>query len=135
VPVKLQFQMAASWQETEIITNLFVGDLQDAQKFDGTIINVLPDVPVGEPARAVHKPILADGIASMDETAALIDELLSAGKRVLVHCEEGCERAPLVVAWFLKLRRSMTLDEAYALLKRKRPLVQDRRRWLGANSR
>jgi len=37
--------MAASWQESEIIAGLFVGDLQDAQKFDGTIISVLPDVP------------------------------------------------------------------------------------------
>jgi hypothetical protein len=126
--------MAATWQETEVISNLFVGDLQDAQKFAGAIISVLPDVPVGEPARAVHMPILADGIASMDETAALIDELLSTGNRVLVHCEEGCERAPLVVAWFLKVRRAMSLDEAYALLKRRRPIVQDRRRWLGANS-
>jgi predicted protein tyrosine phosphatase len=126
--------MAATWQETEVISNLFVGDLQDAQKFDGAIINVLPDVPVGEPARAIHMPILADGIASMDETAALIDELLSGGNRVLVHCEEGCERAPLVVAWFLKVRRAMTLEEAYALLKRRRPIVQDRRRWLGASA-
>jgi protein-tyrosine phosphatase len=125
--------MAATWQETEIIPNLFVGDLQDAQKFGGAIINVLPDVPESEPARAIHMPILADGVASMEKTATLIDELLSAGKRVLVHCEEGCERAPLVVAWFLKHRRSMTLDEAYALLKRRRPLVQDRRRWLGTN--
>ncbi|HYL58678.1 MAG TPA: dual specificity protein phosphatase [Candidatus Acidoferrales bacterium] len=126
--------MAATWHETEVITNLYVGDLQDARRFDGAIINVLPDVPDGEPARAVHMPILADGIASMDQTAALIDELLSDGNRVLVHCEEGCERAPLVVAWYLKVRRAMTLDEAYALLKRRRPIVQDRRRWLGADS-
>jgi protein-tyrosine phosphatase len=52
-----------------------------------------------------------------------------------VHCEEGCERAPLVVAWFLKNRRGMTLDEAYALLKRRRPIVVDRRRWLGIHNR
>ena len=97
--------MAESWQESEIISNLFVGDLQDAQKFSGTIISVLPDVPDSEPAQAIHMPLLADGIASMEKTAALIDELLMRGDRVLVHCEEGCERAPLVVAWFLKTRR------------------------------
>ena len=54
---------------------------------------------------------------TLDQTAALIDEELALGHRVLVHCEEGCERAPLVVAWFLKTKRGMTLDEAYALLK------------------
>jgi protein-tyrosine phosphatase len=127
--------MAESWRETEVITNLFVGDLQDAQKFDGIVINVLPDIPQGEPPHAIHMPILARGIESLDSTAELIDRQLAHGHRVLVHCEEGCERAPLVVAWFLKTRRAMSLDEAYALLKSKRPIVEDRRRWLGIHNR
>jgi hypothetical protein len=29
----------------------------------------------------------------------------------------------------------MTLDEAYALMKSRRPIVQDRRRWLGIYDR
>ena len=127
--------MAASWQESEIIPSLFVGDLQDAQKFDGTIISVLPDVPQSEPPHAIHMPFLADGVASLDRTAALIDQELARGRRVLVHCEEGCERAPLVVAWFLKTKRGKTLDEAYALLKSQRPIIEDRRRWLGIHNR
>jgi protein-tyrosine phosphatase len=127
--------MAASWQETEIIEGLFVGDLQDAQKFVGTIISVLPDVPEAEPPQSIHMPFLADGLNSLERTAALIDDELALQHRVLVHCEEGCERAPLVVAWFLKTRRGMTLDEAYALLKSARPIVEDRRRWLGIHNR
>jgi protein-tyrosine phosphatase len=127
--------MAASWQESEIIEGLFVGDLQDAQKFDGTIISVLPDVPESEPPHAIHMPFLADGLDSLERTAALIDDELAHSHRVLVHCEEGCERAPLVVAWFLKTRRGMTLDEAYALLRSRRPIVEDRRRWLGIHNR
>jgi protein-tyrosine phosphatase len=127
--------MAASWRESEIVPGLFVGDLQDAQKFDGVIISVLPDVPEAEPPRAIHMPFLADGVASLERTAALIDEQLALGNRVLVHCEEGCERAPLVIAWFLKTRRGNTLDEAYALLKSRRPMVEDRRRWLGIYNR
>lgn len=126
---------AARWRESEIIENLFVGDLQDAQRFDGTIINVLSDIPEGEPAQAIHMPILARGIESMNDTAALIEEHLRMGKRVLVHCEEGCERAPLVVAWFLVTHRAMTLDAAYALLKKRRAMVEDRRRWLGIYNR
>jgi protein-tyrosine phosphatase len=127
--------LAASWKESEVIPNLFVGDLQDAQRFDGTIINVLPDLIEGEPAHAIHMPFLADGIDSMERTAALIDDGIARGLRVLVHCEEGCERAPLVIAWFLKTRRAMTLDEAYALLKKCRPIIEDRRRWLGNYNR
>jgi protein-tyrosine phosphatase len=127
--------VAEPWGESEIIAGLFVGDLQDAQRFRGVVISVLPDVPEIEPPHAVHMPFLARGRDSMEETAELIDAALARGERVLVHCEEGCERAPLVVAWFLRARRGMTLDQAYALLKSRRPIVEDRRRWLGIYAR
>ncbi len=127
--------MAKRWGENEIIANLFVGDLQDAARFDGIIISVLPELLESEPRRAILMPFMANGRATLDTTAAVIDAALERNQRVLVHCEEGCERAPLVVAWFLKTRRGMTLDEAYALMKSKRPIVQDRRRWLGIYDR
>lgn len=123
------------WGASEIITNLYVGDLQDAQKFHGMIISVLPDRLAAEPAHAVWMPFLKNGLASLESTAALIDYALCLGLPVLVHCEEGCERAPLAVAWFLHRRRAMTLDEAYALMKRQRQIVEDRRRWLGIYNR
>ena len=127
--------MAEQWDENEIITNLFVGDLQDAARFDGIVISVLPELLESEPRRAILMPFMANGRATLDSTAAVIDAALERNQRVLVHCEEGCERAPLVVAWFLKTRRGMTLDEAYALMKSRRPIVQDRRRWLGIYDR
>lgn len=128
-------EQTPGWRESEIITNLFLGDLQDAGRFDGMIISVLPDPMAAEPERTIRLPFLANGRATLDSTAALIDAGLRLGMPVLVHCEEGCERAPLVVAWFLKTRRAMTLDEAYALLKSRRPIVQDRRSWLGIYNR
>jgi protein-tyrosine phosphatase len=127
--------LAEQWGENEIITNLFVGDLQDAARFDGIVISVLPELLESEPRRAILMPFMANGRATLDSTAAVIDAALERNQRVLVHCEEGCERAPLVVAWFLKTRRGMTLDEAYALMKSRRPIVQDRRRWLGIYDR
>ena len=125
----------ASWGASEIITNLFVGDLQDADRFDGMIISVLPERLAAEPARAVMIPFLQNGRATLDATAALIDAALALGMSVLVHCEEGCARAPLTVAWFLHTRRAMSIDAAYALLRRRRPIVEDRRRWLGIHNR
>jgi len=127
--------MARVWGASEIIENLFVGDLQDAARFEGMIISVLPERFDGEPPHAVMLPFLQNGRATLDSTAALIDAALALGMRVLVHCEEGCERAPLTVAWFLTRRRGMSLDDAYALLKRQRPIIEDRRRWLGAYNR
>jgi protein-tyrosine phosphatase len=127
--------MARIWGASEIIENLFVGDLQDAARFEGMIISVLPERFEDEPPHAVMLPFLQNGRATLDSTAALIDSALGLGMRVLVHCEEGCERAPLTVAWFLIRRRGMSLDDAYALLKRQRPIIEDRRRWLGAYNR
>jgi protein-tyrosine phosphatase len=116
---------------TEIIENLFVGDLGDAHSgFDGLIICVLDVKPADEPPNATWIPFLAEGIGSLDITASVIDSALSGGRRVLVHCGAGSERAPLTVAWFLNRRRAMSLDAAYDLLKGKRPIVQDRRFWL-----
>jgi protein-tyrosine phosphatase len=123
------------WGASEIITNLYVGDLQDAQKFHGMIISVLPERLEAEPSHAVWMPFLKNGLATLESTAALIDHALRLGMRVLVHCEEGCERAPLTAAWFLHRRRAMTLEQAYALMKRQRPIVEDRRRWLGVYNR
>ena len=123
------------WGASEIIPGLYVGDLQDAQKFDGMIISVLPDWLEGEPAHAVWMPFLKNGWATLESTAALIDNALRLELPVLVHCEEGCERAPLTVAWFLYRRRGMSLDEAYSLMKRQRPIIEDRRRWLGVFNR
>jgi len=123
------------WGASEIIANLYVGDLQDARKFDGIIISVLTDVPAGEPARSIQMPFLANGRASLDSTAAVIDAALALNQRVLVHCEEGSERAPLVVAWFLNRRRGMSINDAYKLLITKRPIIRDRRKWLGIYNR
>jgi hypothetical protein len=123
------------WRASEIIPNLFLGDLNDAAQFDGMIISVLPDVMPAEPERTIHMPFLANGRASLDSTAALIDAALQRNLPVLVHCEEGCERAPLTVAWFLSRRRGMSLDEAYSLIRRRRPIVKDRRIWLGVYNR
>jgi hypothetical protein len=137
-PVCVQAQLqrpTAEWRESEIITNLFLGDLQDARRFDGMIISVLPDTMPAEPEHTIHLPFLINGRATLDTTAALIDAGLHLGMQVLIHCEEGCERAPLVLAWFLKTRRGMTLDDAYALIKKRRPLVKDRRAWLGIYNR
>ena len=116
---------------TEIIGNLFVGDMTDARSgFGGLIICVLEEKPFDEPANATWIPFLAQGLRSLEITSEIIDNALNGGRPVLVHCGAGSERAPLAVAWFLHRRRGMTLDEAYNLLREQRPIVQDRRFWL-----
>lgn len=54
---------------------------------------------------------------------------------VLVHCGGGIERSPLAVAWYLFRKCGMTFEEAYDLVKMKRPIAQDRRAWLSRSAR
>ena len=116
---------------TEIIDNLFVGDAGDAQSgFDGLIICVIAEKPAGEPPEALWLPLMSDNLGNLDAIAAAIDGALERDRPVLVHCGGGSERAPLAVAWFLNRRRAMPLEAAYSLLKRRRPIVKDRRAWL-----
>jgi predicted protein tyrosine phosphatase len=131
---------------TEIIPNLFVGDAIDATQWEGRIICVLEQRPLNEPLQAICIPVLRiiyngqlntvpDGALHVDSfilntVLEIIDYYLNKGERVLVHCAMGSERSPLVVAKYLEKYKGMSLDDAYALLKAKRPQVADRRIWL-----
>lgn len=55
--------------------------------------------------------------------ANFIQEALSAGLNVLVHCAAGISRSSTVVIAFLMLKRGMTYDSALAFVKSKRKCV------------
>ena len=58
-------------------------------------------------------------------------ELTHNGSKVVVHCHMGMERSVLAVAWWLHSYKNMSLDEAYGLIRQKRPIALDRREWIG----
>jgi len=132
-----------------IIENLYVGDIDDAHRVymhrqADVIINVLespdpdehtPDeiwMPFAREKMAPHhgeNKMIADH-DKLDAIADLIDANLRKGKRILIHCGMGAERSPLAVMWFLKTKRGMTLDSAYAFVKRQRPITMYSLDWL-----
>jgi len=120
----------------EIIENLYLGDWEDALTVPEEYVRlcVLEAKPPGEPPGALWLPFLngekADK-AQLDLIANTIDALLKDGKKVLLHCGAGIERSPLACVWFLHTKRNMDFDEAYEFVKEKRPIVADRRTWLG----
>lgn len=75
--------------------------------------------------RLVRTPIpdgSADHVAAhlgqaLEDLGALID----AGERVYLHCNAGLNRAPTVAIAFLHARRHMSLAQALAHVKRRRP--------------
>jgi protein-tyrosine phosphatase len=52
---------------------------------------------------------------------------------VLVHCSQGVERSPLAVVSYMMKYWGWDIDEAYVLLKIRRPVIKDRRSWLPKN--
>ena len=134
---------------SHITDTLFLGDIDDAMSFDGEIISCLQDLPRGVPKRALWIPVIrtsstlndyqlikeqdVDVIAltqQLDLVAREIEERMQAKKRTLVHCLGGMERSPLAVVWWLHKYRNMGLNDAYKLVKEKRPVVMDRLEWL-----
>jgi len=72
----------------------------------------------------VHTPIQdgsADAMAERLE-AALNDlgSLVAATRRVYLHCNAGMNRAPTLAIAFLRAYRQMSLDEALAMVKKRR---------------
>ncbi len=111
--------------------------MNDALSFEGFIICVLESKPTNEPLNATWIPILVQGPKGMladpkqlDAVTFAIDRCLKRGEPCLIHCGAGIERSPLAAAKYLEKYHKMTLDNAYNLIIKKRPQVQDRRLWL-----
>lgn len=121
---------------SEIVPGLYVSGMYEwPRDFSGLLICVLENKPVEEPDNATWIPILKVGraeLSQLDAVAEVIESQL-ASRVVVVHCGAGIERSPLAVVWFLYKKRGMTLDEAYTLVRSKRPIVQDRQNWLPAS--
>lgn len=130
---------------SKIITNLFLGELNDVPLFvrdipDGEILCVLENRPMQEPSKAFQIPIIDDydktfrvRMEQLDHTFRFINRVLKDKNDLLVHCMAGQERSPLVVAYFLSRNYGITLDQAYKKVKKKRPQIFDRSDWIFEN--
>jgi hypothetical protein len=141
---------------TEVISRLYVGTVENGFEwteqstgYNQALICVLeyPPAPRGIPEQAISLPLLRQGpsgspqlsrqasLSQLHTIADVVDRHLKVPtRRVLVFCAAGIERSPLAVAWYLQEHCGLTLDEAYSLIRRKRPIVRDRRAWLCSGS-
>lgn len=130
---------------SKIITNLFLGELNDVPLFvrdipDGEILCVLENRPMQEPSKAFQIPIIDERkgtyrvyIRQLDITFRFINRVLKDKNDLLIHCLAGQERSPLVVAYFLSRNFGITLEQAYKMVKKKRPQIFNRSDWIIEN--
>ncbi|CAG0913222.1 unnamed protein product [Notodromas monacha] len=57
------------------------------------------------------------------DTADFIDEALSSGGKVIVHCKQGISRSSTLVVAFLMLKRGMATQEALTIIRSKREVM------------
>ncbi|TKA38493.1 hypothetical protein B0A49_13983, partial [Cryomyces minteri] len=94
-----------------------------------TFAGSLPDGPSGSAPEYIHIPWEhnTDIVPDLYRLVQLIDDRVSNGKRILIHCQCGVSRsASLIVAYGLYKNPGMSVQEAYDSVKK-------RSKWIGPN--
>lgn len=121
---------------SHICDKLYLGSMNDAfsshfMKQEPTaVLNVAKELGRSPfCAEYMHIPLedsvgerLTKGI--LDDANEFIDDKLSKGRRVLVHCAAGKSRSPSIVIAYLMRKNKWTFDEAMEYVKKKRSIVE-----------
>ena len=135
-PIPKYFDLDRISWVTDDVTITSVGGAEEALLQEGYfVINVAEEILNDAHACIPIDPYVED-VDRQRETLDLVSdtiqrELRHNGRKVVVHCHMGMERSVLAVAWWLHSYKNMSLDEAYELIRQKRPVALDRREWIG----
>ena len=130
-------------QITEVI---FIGEYHDITEetlkhydFD-VIINVnhfeIPEIHKLIPESVCYKwcpvPRDKDFKGDLKDAARVLRVLvnLKGFKRILIHCMDGIDRAPFVVALYLCKVAHLSLPQAYSLIKQQRKHIMEHYEWV-----
>lgn len=120
----------------QIVRNLWIGSEGDSanpgffQRHNiRLVVNATASIPVRAPAEVQSYRIPVDDSPDENETmmrhfptvVLLIDEVLSHGHGVLVHCRAGMQRSAAVVAAYLMWKRGLTADQAFEYINKRKP--------------
>lgn len=86
--------------------------------------NVMTHYPFVNYLRVYKVDIFFENIKdSFDDTYKFIDNAVSKGENILVHCYAGMSRSPTIVAAYLMLKYNMTADQALEQIKHGRNIA------------
>ena len=120
---------------SEIAPGVYVGNWDDAVKFEGERFCVLDSAPPDMPS-GTHMPIYNEvkdraDRATLDRLADAMRAARTEGSPVLVFCGHGKYRSPLGAAWYLHRVEGVSLDEAYTRVRAARPKANANLDWIG----
>ncbi|KAI0321967.1 protein-tyrosine phosphatase-like protein [Amylostereum chailletii] len=90
------------------------------------IVSVCPDIPCQGPNHLVipvQDSEYSDLVFGMSQACRFIEAALADGGRVLVHCVMGISRSAAVITAYLMKTRRVTVKQAIAALKKRRPKI------------
>lgn len=117
-----------------IVERLFLGNIRSISKvkFDG-VVSVMIETPklLTECDNSykimviqVNDTVEDDIKSHFDKSAQFIENILSTGGTVLVHCKVGASRSATIVIAYLMRYKKMSLLDAHKLVKSERSIVQ-----------
>ena len=113
----------------EIIQNLYLSSYRDVPK-DGDffIMNCTKDLPMIPSTHGGTRLFVDDSPTSLDTMTqniplmvSYIEDQLTQGHPVIVHCFAGQQRSAAVIAAYLIDKKGMTYEEAVRFIKSKKP--------------
>jgi len=113
-----------------------VGGAEEALLDEGTFVITVAEELINAAHAFIPIEPYVDDVDRQRETVDLVSDTIQRelghnGRKVVGHCHMGMERSVLAVAWWLHSYKNMSLDEAYELIRQKRPVALDRREWIG----
>jgi hypothetical protein len=120
---------------SEIAPGVFVGNWEDALRFEGARFCVLDEAPKDMPP-ATHVQIYDEGKdaairANLDRLADGVRGARAKGQPALIFCHQGAYRSPLAGAWYLHRAEGLPFEVAVARVVAARPKAKDPATWLG----
>ena len=65
--------------------------------------------------------VYSGDVSSPSKRKKILEEFISGGKKVFVHCKNGHARSPTLVAAYLIKHQGMSVEDALKLINEKRP--------------
>ena len=80
------------------------------------------------------RPLFHNGEVDAVNLLATVEELvdLSDTKRIYVHCTLGRDRGPFVGMVYLSMKYGLSYEEAYELVREKRPQAREHWEWVNS---